>query len=114
MAQSITSADLRHKVVFKQPTSSLNDEAGIEKTFATALTTWAAVRGVSSSRVTEANSNYLVDGLDFYVRYSSQIEPVTKDWLIEYKAENYTIHEIVVMDQENRFVRFTAKVRTNG
>jgi SPP1 family predicted phage head-tail adaptor len=114
MAVKLNTGDLKHRVVFKQPTSSLNDELGEERTYATAFTVWAAVRNFNQFRTTEANATELIGSLDFYVRYSSQVENVTKDWLLEYKAEDYTIHEIENVDQENVFFRFTAKVRTNG
>jgi hypothetical protein len=37
MAVEITSGDLKHKVVFKQPASSLNDEGGKETTYTNAI-----------------------------------------------------------------------------
>jgi SPP1 family predicted phage head-tail adaptor len=114
MAVRINIGDLKHQVVFKQPTSSLNDEAGVEKAFVSAITTWAAVRNSDIRRVTEASQSYLVGSLDFYIRWSSANEAITKDWLLEYMTESYTIHEIERMNQENKFIRITAKTRTDG
>jgi SPP1 family predicted phage head-tail adaptor len=117
MAVKIHSGELKHKVVFKQPTSSLNDEAGAEKSYdppASTITTWAKVSSVNQFRATEAYQTALVDTLDFFVRHSTDREAITKDWLITYKGQDYTIHEIEELNQEERFIRFTAKVRTNG
>lgn len=117
MAVKINSGDLKHKVVFKQPTSSLNDEAGVEYSYDPPLSTvitWAAMKNIDIRRVTEAMQTVLIDSRDFYVRYSSQTSPIDKKWLIEWKSKNYTIHENPVVDEENKFIRITAKTRTDG
>jgi SPP1 family predicted phage head-tail adaptor len=115
MAKTVTSGDLKHKVVFKQPVSSLNDEQGIELSYPTdTIITWAAVRNIDVRRLTEASQTILADSKDFYVRWSSANEGITKDWLLVYKGDNYTISETEPINEEMKFIRFTAKTRTNG
>jgi SPP1 family predicted phage head-tail adaptor len=109
MAVSITSGDLRHKVVFKQPSSLKNDEGGKEITHADAITTWARVEKFNQYRKTETNATTLTGALDFYIRYSTDRQAITKDWLIRYNGKDYTIHKIEPIDQKERFIRFTAK-----
>lgn len=108
MAVKITAGDIIHPVVFKQPTSSLNDQYEEEKTYADQITTMAAVRRFNHHRTTEANATVLIGALDFYIRHSTAREAIAKDWLISYRGDNYTIHEI---DQKEMFIRFTAKRR---
>lgn len=114
MAVTINSGDLKHKVVFKQPVSSLNDEGGEEKTFSSQITTWAKVEAFKQNRLVDADVTVLAGALDFYIRSSIAARAVNKDWLIEYKAEDYTIHQVEDIEQKENFIRFTAKVRTNG
>jgi SPP1 family predicted phage head-tail adaptor len=111
MAVAITSGELRHRVVFKQPTSSLNDEGGKETTYTSLITTWAKVDSFSQRRATEAEAVVLIGALDFYIRWSTQRETITKDWLLSYRSQDYTIHQIERIDQKDRFIRFTAKVK---
>lgn len=106
-----SSGDLRHKVVFKQPTSSLNDEGGKEVSYTEAFTTWAAVKAFNMHRTTEANATALIGALDFYVRYSADRAAITKEWLINYNSKEYVIHEIEPIDQLEKFIRFTAKTK---
>lgn len=111
MAVKITSGDLIHKVVFKQPTSSLNDEGGSGKTFADAITTMAAVMRFNQYRTTEANATNLIGALDFHVRYTSDRSEINKAWLISYKGKDYVIHQIELIEQKEMFIRFTAKAK---
>lgn len=116
MALKLSSGDLTERVVFKQPTSSLNDEGGIELDYTTTpllLSTWAKVSRFNIKKTSEALSEALVGSLDFYIRASDDREDITKDWLIEYAGEDYTISEIDPHAADG-FIRFTAKVRTDG
>src|SRR6476660_8981865 len=113
----IRTGDLRRKVLFKEPTSSLNDEQGIELSYdppASTLNPWAAIRNIDVRRITEANQTFLVGAKDFYIRWSNAAEAITKDWLIEYKNQDWVIAEIEQINEEDRFIRFTAKTRSNG
>lgn len=114
MPVEVTAGDLKHRVVFKQPTSSLNDEGGEEKTFTTILTTWAKVTAFKQNRVVDADTTVLAEALDFYIRYNSSTAEINKDWLLEYQDLDYTIHLIENVDQLKNFIRITAKARTNG
>jgi head-tail adaptor len=109
--KTISAGDLKHKVVFKQPNSSLNDEAGEVRTYTAQVTTWAYVTAYKEHRDTDAASTVLARALDFYVRYSAANSAITKDWLIEYKADDYVIHQIELIEQDKNFLRFTGKVR---
>lgn len=113
MAVDITiPAGLINKLVtFKQPASSLNDEGGKEKTYSDFITTRAYVTDFNQYRTTEAEAVVLIGALDFYVRWSAQRETITKDWLISYRSQDYIIHQIERIDQKDRFIRFTAKVK---
>lgn len=107
----ITSGELRHKVIFKEPASSLNDQFEKELTYSDAITTVAAIKNFNQHRTTEANATLLIGALDFYIRYSSARSAISKRWLINYKAKDYVIHEIELIDQKEMFIRFTAKVK---
>jgi head-tail adaptor len=113
MAVEITiPAGLINKLVtFKQPASSLNDEGGKEKTYSDFITTRAYVTDFNQYRTTEAEAVVLIGALDFYVRWSSDREQITKDFLISYKGKDWTIHKINPIEQKQRFIRFTAKVK---
>jgi SPP1 family predicted phage head-tail adaptor len=114
MPTAVTTGDLRHRVVFKQPNSSLNDEGGEEKTFTTVITTWAKVTAFKQNRVVDADTTVLAGSLDFYIRYNSNTAEINKDWLLQYESDDYTIHLIEPIDQLKNFIRITAKARTNG
>lgn len=114
MAKNISAGDLKHNVVFKEPTSSLNDEGGQEVSHAAEITTRAAVFPISEHRITEANVTTLIGAKDFYVRYSVSRSAINKDWLLTYNGEDYTIHSIDNIDEEKEFIRFTAKTRSDG
>lgn len=107
----VDAGDLNRRVVFKQPTSSLNDEGGTEITYAAAFETWANVKKFNQYRTTEAGADVLIGSLDFTIRWSGAREAITKDWLIEYDGEDYVIHQIEHLDQDQRFIRFTARSR---
>lgn len=116
MAVEITSGDLKYKVLFKQPVSSLNDEGGKEFSFSPPASTIeknAAVRNASNNRATEARATALSEALDIFVRYSASMDVVTKDSLITYNSEDYVIHQIEHVDQRKEWIRYTAKVRTD-
>lgn len=108
----ITSGDLRHKVVFKQPASSLNDQKEKIITYSNAITTWAKVERFNQYRTTEAEAAALIGSLDFYVRYSVERSAISKEWLINYRSQDYTIHQIELVEQRESFLRFTAKVKS--
>lgn len=114
MALEISTGQLKHKVVFKQPASSLNDRGEKEKTFSNVLEVFARVDRFNQFRGVEGNDTTLVGALDFYIRYAANRAQINKDWLIEYKGEDYTIHLIEPINQEQMFLRFTAKVITDG
>lgn len=111
MAVKINSGDLIHKVVFKQPASSLNDQFESEVTYSDAITTMAAVLKFNVHRTTEANATLLIGSLDFYVRYTSDRSAINKRWLINYRGKDYVIHEIEPIEQKEMFIRFTAKAK---
>lgn len=112
MAVKIHSGLLNKPVTFKRPVSSLNDEGGQVFSYSDDFTTMAFVTAFNERRVSEAHAVTLIGSSDFYIRYSVSREAITKDWLISYKGEDYTIHEIENIDK--RFIRMTAKVSTDG
>ena len=111
MAVEITSGQLKHKVVFKQPISSLNEQKEKTITYSDSILTWAKVERFNQYRTTEAEAATLIGSLDFYIRYSSDREAITKEWLLNYKGQDYTIHQIELIEQKGKFIRFTAKAR---
>lgn len=114
MAVKITSGDLKHKVVFKQPTSSLNDEREKVLSYSPQITTWAALKRFNKNRTTEAHATDLIGSIEFYIRSSTDRKLITKDWLITMDSKDFVIHEIEpvdVSDTKERFIRFTAKTK---
>jgi SPP1 family predicted phage head-tail adaptor len=108
---TIPAGMINKPVVFKQPSSLKNDEGGIEKTFTDAIETRAFVDRFNQYRTTEAEAVTLIGALDFYVRWAASREAITKEWLINYKGQDYTIHKIEHLDQREKFIRFTAKAK---
>ena len=112
MAVTIHSGELRHQITFKEPVSSLNNQAGRELTYPTdTLTAMARVDKFNQYRATEAEVTALTGALDFYVRHSEAREAIDKEWLIVFNAKEYTIHAIEPVEQRQRFIRFTGKTR---
>lgn len=114
MAVKITSGDLKHKVVFKQPTSSLNDQKEKVKSYSVSITTWAAIKRFNKNRTTEAHADSLIGAIEFYIRSSSDRQSITKEWLINWGSRDFVIHEIEpveMSDTKEMFLRFTAKTK---
>jgi hypothetical protein len=88
-----------------------NDEGGKRKTYIPFIETRAYVEGFNQYRTTEAEAAVLIGALDFYVRWSIDREAITKDFLINYKGKDYTIHKIESIEQKEKFLRFTAKAK---
>jgi SPP1 family predicted phage head-tail adaptor len=109
ITKTIPAGLINKPVIFKQPTITQNNEGGQEVEYSTGLETRAHVTKFNQFRGTEANVTALIGARDFYIRYRAAADAVNKDWLIEYKGEDYVIHEIEPLDQEERFIRFTAK-----
>lgn len=107
----ITSGDLKHTVVFKQPTSSLNDEGETVKSFADFYTCKAARLNFRDSRVTQAEQVSLIGAFDFYVRYCTSTQLVSKDFLISHEGKDFTIFNIDRNALYKEFIVFTAKVK---
>lgn len=115
MAVKITSGELRYQVTLKSPTEVKNDESGYEVTgYTDQFTTMAAIKAVSGRRIVEANAEVLLHSRDFYLRWTTARQAITKDWILTYNGSDYTIHEIEMMDQGAKFIRLTAKAKTSG
>lgn len=114
MALILHTGLLRDPVTFKQPVSSLNDEGGQEMTFTDSISTMAFVTNFNERRVSEAHASALIGSVDFYIRWATAREAINKDWLITYNSLDYTIHEIESINQRQKWIRYTAKVRTDG
>lgn len=107
----IAAGELTKKVVFKQPTSSLNNQKEKIITYSDSITTFAKVDRFNQYRTTEAEASTLIGALDFYVRYSVERSAINKNWLITYSGKDYTIHKIELIEQKQMFIRFTAKAK---
>jgi SPP1 family predicted phage head-tail adaptor len=114
MAVKVHTGELTKKVVFKQPTVTRNTEGGKEITWADAMETFAKVSEISQSRINEATAPVLLHSKDFYIRWASSRDAINKDWLLNYKGQDYTIHQIEHLDEKEKYIRFTAKVKGNG
>jgi hypothetical protein len=109
ITKTIPAGLINKPVIFKSPTITVNNEGGQEVEYETGLETRAHVERFNQYRGTEANVTALIGALDFTIRYREAAEVIDKDWLIEYKGNDYVIHNIEPLDQEQRFLRFTAK-----
>jgi SPP1 family predicted phage head-tail adaptor len=109
--RTIPAGLINKPVTFKQPVSSLNDEGGKEVTFTDAISTRAFVDRFNQYRANEVEAVALIGALDFYIRWAASREAITKDWLINYKGSDYTIHQIEQINQKQKFIRFTAKAK---
>jgi SPP1 family predicted phage head-tail adaptor len=111
VSKTIPAGLLNKPITFKQPSSLKNDEGGVENTYSEYLTTRAYVEGFNQYRTTEADAAGLIGAKDFYIRWSLDRETINKDFLIEYKGLDWTIHKIETIEEKQKFLRFTAKVK---
>lgn len=115
MALSIHSGDLRYRIELKSPVETKNDEGGVERSYTSQIITYAAIRAIDTRRVNEAAATALLHSKDFYIRWSETREDsITKDWILIYQGDTYTIHEIENIDEKGRFIRLTAKFKAMG
>ena len=111
MAVKINSGDLIHKVVFKQPTSSLNDEGGSERTYTEVMTLMCAKVLHNGVVVIEANTTALIKTTNFYARWMPATQLVTKKWILENEETEYLIDDIDRVTHFKEFIKFTVKAR---
>lgn len=109
MAVKITSGDLIHKVVFKQPTSSLNDEGGSERTYSEVFTLMCAKLNHNGAIRTEGNTTAFVKETAFYARVMPSTQLVTKKWILENEGQEYLIDDIDKTSFFKQYIKFTVK-----
>ena len=110
MALSIHSGDLRYRIQLKSPTETKNEEGGVERTYTTQITTFAAIRGINTRRLNEAAATALLHSKDFFIRWTEERQDqITKDWILVYNGATYLIHEMENIDEDGRFIRITAR-----
>lgn len=115
MAVTINSGDLIFGIILRQPAKTTNTQGGREVAYTDKIITRAAIRELSSQRASDPQATALLNSKDFYIRWSQERQGITKDWIIEYDSEYYTINEIQKFDQDRqRFIRINAKVKTDG
>lgn len=116
MALEIHSGDLRYRIQLCSPVETKNNEGGVERTYTTFLTTFAAIRGIDTRRVNEAAATALLHSKDFYIRWTQERQDaITKDWRLIYQGDTYTINEIENINEKGRYIRLTAKNKSpNG
>jgi SPP1 family predicted phage head-tail adaptor len=86
--------EYNRRVIFKEPTITVNDEAGQEVSYATAFTTWGKIKRTNQFRALEANVTTLIDSDTLTVRYAANRLEVDKDWLVNYDGKDHVIHSI--------------------
>jgi SPP1 family predicted phage head-tail adaptor len=114
MAIKTHSGRLKFAVDFKQPTSSLNDEGGEEKTFVVAFSTKADMQNLKRQRAVDADTTVSIEAVEFTVRWCDNTTAVTGDWLINRDGIDHTIVDIDDLTYFKEYISFTAKARTNG
>lgn len=102
--------ELIEVVVFKSPTVTVNNEGGRAKSFASTITTKAKVR---SGRQARTEPDALSVSKEFTIRYRQDADLITKDWLIAYDGEDYTINSID-LDIKKQFLTFSGATKTHG
>lgn len=113
MAKEIHSGDIKHRIVLKQPTTTVNNEAGRELTYPTnTIETFAAIKDVRQYRTEEGSAVTILNVKEFFIRWTEDREVVNKDWLLVYDSRNYTIHEVSNLNNEKKFIRIAARVKT--
>jgi hypothetical protein len=111
---AISTGDLKEKIILKAPASSLNDRGEREITYPVdTLELFAAVERFNQYRTGEGNDTTLIGSLDFIIRDATNRDSLTKDWLLVYGGNDYTIHTVDRFFQTG-FIRITAKAKSNG
>jgi hypothetical protein len=110
MAVKINSGDLIHKVVFKQPVSSLNDEGGSERTYSEVMTLMCAKFLHTGNIVIEANTTAFNKQITFYARWMPSTQLVTKTWHLVNEGQEYLIDDIDKTTYYKQYIKFTVKV----
>lgn len=108
----VVSGQITTPIVLKAPTYSTNSEGGREVSHAATITTHAKVKDGGQSRESEPAT--IAATKVFTIRWRSAADAITKDWLLTYRDEDYTIHAIKRVDEQDKFIEITAKVRTDG
>lgn len=109
MAVKINSGDLIHKVVFKQPSSSLNEQRETERTYSEVMTLMCAKFLHNGNIVVEANTTALIKQISFYARWMPSTQLVTKKWILENEGQKWLIDDIDKTTYYKQFIKFTVK-----
>lgn len=110
MAVKINSGDLIHKVVFKQPESSLNDEGESERTYSDVFTLMCAKFQHKGVMVIEGNTTAFAKETAFYARVMPSTQLVTKKWLLESEGQTWLIDDIDKTTYYKQYIKFTVRV----
>jgi SPP1 family predicted phage head-tail adaptor len=100
---------LDRRITFGEFLSVENEFQDYIITFVPELITWANVKPYDGSRQLEAGELVINQQYKFTTRYRRDFIP-TKDMLIEYQGNYFTIHSIKDLDDRRRFVEILGRV----
>lgn len=97
---------MRSRITFRQPTTVLVPGGGHIASFEVVYSVFAKAEPLKSPRELENSQIQMDRTIKFTTR---QLRPSpTKSWLIYYLGSDYTINDIRVIDERNRFMEIIA------
>lgn len=111
MAVKLHSGLLKQRVEFFEPTTTVNDQGGKDKTYSVAISTRAYVTATDDFRAQMANATALVGTVRVFIRFRASALLIRKDWLIRYNGKDHVIHSIGSAEGEDKktYLEFLAK-----
>lgn len=91
---AVDSGQYNRKVIFKKPTTTVNDEGGQSAAYANELTVWAKIKRNNQVRALEANATALINSDTLIIRNADDRPQINKNWLVNYDSKDHVIHSI--------------------
>jgi SPP1 family predicted phage head-tail adaptor len=105
----VITGELNRKVHFKKPTTTQNDQGGVENTYVAELSSIPAkIKRNNQLRALEAGAIVLINSDTVTIRNSTNRDQITKEWLVTYDSKDHVIHS---MDREDEQVKFIVKAK---
>lgn len=101
--------DLRKLITIKSWLSQPNASAGLDENYTGPINVWAKVEPVGSAiyHGTAQTDNAVTHR--FYIRYDSQVEGLTGDYVIEHGGRRYRIKRISDLEFKQKFLIIEAE-----
>lgn len=109
----ITIGMMDKRVTLRVPSVSTNESYGQYTSYTDGQKVWAYVRKKRTYRNLEANIDGMEDTNEFFVKKSIVTDPITKDWMLQYRGQDYSINAIELVKEQTFMYRIEATGRYN-